>query len=290
MFKRTWIMMITALVLVVLMSACKGGDLAKDLTPIPTLPPGEEPTLINSLQSGAGAQTGSQMSQDQLVALGEQLFVPCQSCHGAADGVGPAFVGMGERAATRVDGMSAGAYLHESIVNPSAYVVPDFKDNIMPKSYGQSFSNDEVNALIAYILAKSGGETATVEPTAEPTQAEEPTAEPTAEAATPEPTQEAQPTEAAGPVGDATAGEKLFASSCAGCHGDTDGAGPARVGMGERAATRIAGMSAADYLHESIVEPGAFVVDGFSDIMPPTFGKNLSEQEISDIVAYLLTQ
>jgi len=289
-YKRTWIMSITALVLVVLMSACKGGDLAKDLTPIPTLPPGAEPTLINSLQSGASAQTGSEMNQDQLVALGEQLFVPCQSCHGAEDGVGPAFVGMGERAATRVEGMSAEAYLHESIVNPSAFVVPAFKDNIMPKSYEQTFSDDEINALIAYILAQSGGEaTATAEPTAAPTQAEAPTVEPTTEAATTEPTQEAAPTEAAAPVGDAAAGEKLF-TACAGCHGETDGAGPARVGMGERAATRVAGMSAEEYLHQSIVDPGAFVVDGFNNIMHSTFGENMSEQEISDLIAYLLTQ
>jgi mono/diheme cytochrome c family protein len=289
-FKRTWIMVITALVLVVLMSACKGGDLAKDLTPIPTLPPGAEPTLINSLQSGTGAQTGSTMSQDQLVTLGEQLFVPCQSCHGSQDSIGPAFVGMGERATTRVEGMAAEAYLRESIVNPSAFVVPDFKDNIMPKSYGQSFSDDELNALVTYILAKSGGETAAVvEPTPEPTQAEAPTAEPTVEAATEEPTQEAQPTEPAAPVGDAAAGKTLF-TSCAGCHGDTDGAGPARVGMGKRAATRIEGMSAADYLHQSIVEPDAFVVDGFTNIMPATFGETMSDQEISDLIAYLLTQ
>jgi mono/diheme cytochrome c family protein len=282
-------MVITALVLVVLMSACKGGDLAKDLTPIPTLPPGAEPTLINSLQGGTGAQAGSELSQDQLVAMGEQLFVPCQSCHGAENGVGPAFVGMGERAATRVEGMAAEAYLRESIVNPSAFVVPDFKDNIMPKSYGQSFSDNEISALVTYILAKSGGEAAVVQPTPEPTQAEEPTAEPTVEAATKEPTQEAQPTESAAPVGDAAAGKTLF-TSCAGCHGDTDGAGPARVGMGERAATRIEGMSATDYLHQSIVEPGAFVVDGFTNIMPATFGETMSDQEISDLIAYLLTQ
>jgi len=49
-------------------------------------------------------------------------------------------------------------------------------------------------------------------------------------------------------------------------------------------------MSAADYLHQSIVEPDAFVVDGFTNIMPATFGETMSDQEISDLIAYLLTQ
>ena len=45
----------------------------------------------------------------------------------------------------------------------------------------------------------------------------------------------------------------------------------------------------ADYIQESIVDPGAVVVDGFANIMPSGFGDSLYESEITDIVAYLST-
>lgn len=46
----------------------------------------------------------------------------------------------------------------------------------------------------------------------------------------------------------------------------------------------------AAYLQTSIREPGAFIVPDFPDmIMPRTYGEILSEQDINDLVAYLLT-
>jgi mono/diheme cytochrome c family protein len=255
--------------------ACSGGDLAEDLTPIPTLPKGEEPELVEALRAtpapavsapagGAGAESGAAPDVAQLVAQGKELFVQCEACHGAADGAGPALTGMGARAATRVAGLSAEAYLRQSIVQPSAYVVEGFPD-IMPKNYGEQFSEAELQALVAYILTETGG--------AEAAPAEETGGEAEAEMAA-----------------DPANGEKLFASNCGGCHGAADGAGPALTGMGERAASRVEGLSAEEYLHQSIVEPGAYVVEGFSNIMPATYGEKFSEQELNDIVAYILTQ
>jgi hypothetical protein len=60
--------------------------------------------------------------------------------------------------------------------------------------------------------------------------------------------------------------------------------------MGERAAERVAGQSAEEYLHESIVDPGAYVVEGFSNIMPPNSGEKFSDEELQDLIAYMLTQ
>ncbi len=60
--------------------------------------------------------------------------------------------------------------------------------------------------------------------------------------------------------------------------------------MGERAATRVDDMTAEEYLHESIVDPSAYVVDGFADIMPKSFADQFSDQELNDLVAYILTQ
>jgi mono/diheme cytochrome c family protein len=278
------------LLMAALLSACGGSKLAKNLTPIPTLPPGAEPTLVDALQgttaTPAQVVSGGQMTQDQLVAMGKDLFsTNCSACHGAQDGAGPSFTGMAERAATREQGKTAEQYIHESIVDPSAYVVDGFSD-IMPKDFASKFSDQELNALVAYIVADSGGGgQATPEATPEPTQEAAPTEAPTTEAA---PTE--APTEAAAPAGDPAAGAQLFATNCSACHGAQNGAGPSLTGMGERAATRIAGMTAADYIHQSIVDPGAYVVDGFANIMPKGFGDQFSAQEISDLIAYILTQ
>ena len=268
MFKRTWIASVLLLAATVMLGACSGGRLATDLTPIPTLPKGEEPALVDALLATpappvvtAAPETGDEgAGSAELVALGEELFVQCEACHGAEDGAGPAFPGMGERAATRVEGMSAEDYLYEAIVEPSAYVVEGFS-NIMPKNYGEQFTETELQALIAYILVAGGGETAVAEEDA-----------------------------VASAGGDATNGEALFAAACSGCHAAVDGAGPALPGMGERAATRVEGMSAEDYLYEAIVEPGAHLVEGFADIMPKTYGQQYDEAQLADIIAYILTQ
>lgn len=260
MLKRTWI--ILALMVgtgVLVLSACGSGDLAPDLTPIPTLPAGQEPDLKEAVSVAAVEDEGTP-DETQLLALGQELFTTtCTGCHGATNGAGPALTGMGERAAERVEGLSAAEYLHQSIVEPGAFVVENF-NNIMPATYGDQFSEDELDALVAYILAEGGaaGDASSTGDEAEP--------------------------------GDAANGETLFTQACAGCHGEKDGAGPGRPGMGERAAERVENLSAVEYLHQSIVEPGAFVVEGFSDIMPPTFGDQFSEDEINDLVAYMLTQ
>jgi mono/diheme cytochrome c family protein len=306
-FKRTWILWTVLLLIAALLSACGQSKLAKNLTPIPTLPPGTEPALVDALQGAtptpAQAASGGQMTQDQLVAMGKDLFsTNCSACHGAQDGAGPSFTGMAERAATREQGKTAEQYIHESIVDPSAYVVQGFSD-IMPKDFASKFSDQELNALVAYIMADSGGggqatPEATPEATTESAPTEQPTTEATQAAPTAEATQAAPTTEAtavptqaaAAPAGDPAAGEQLFATNCSACHGAQDGAGPALTGMGERAANRVAGMTAADYIHQSIVDPSAYVVDGFSDIMPKGFANQLSAQEINDLVAYILTQ
>lgn len=155
--KRTWMIFITALALSLLASACGSSNLAEDLTPIPTLAPGETPALVDALAQAPATQEASGEADgegggDALVAAGQELFAQaCAGCHGAQDGAGPALTGMGERAETRVEGMSAEEYLHESVVDPSAYIVPGFAD-IMPKQYEEQLSEDEIANLIAFML------------------------------------------------------------------------------------------------------------------------------------------
>lgn len=95
-------------------------------------------------------------------------------------------------------------------------------------------------------------------------------------------------------------GREIFAerilganAGCITCHSldaDTTLVGPSIAGVATRAATRVPGQTAEEYLRQSIVDPAAFVVDGFDpDRMPGDWGEVLTAAEIDSLVAYLLT-
>lgn len=100
--------------------------------------------------------------------------------------------------------------------------------------------------------------------------------------------------------GDPERGAQLFAQGqadappCSTCHQVVSGQvgfslGPDLVGIAERGATRVAGMTAAEYLRQSILEPHRYVVPGYRDMMYPDYRTQLTEQNIEDLIAYLLT-
>jgi mono/diheme cytochrome c family protein len=96
------------------------------------------------------------------------------------------------------------------------------------------------------------------------------------------------------PPGDATAGQNVFtAAGCAACHSlepEVKVVGPSLAGVATRAAARRPGYSAELYLYESMVQPNAYVVDGFQpDVMPRTFQETLTPQNLADLIAFLLT-
>lgn len=93
-------------------------------------------------------------------------------------------------------------------------------------------------------------------------------------------------------AGDPEAGAELFVSlGCNGCHaveGDTVMVGPSLAGLADRAGEMVEGLSAEEYVAQSIVEPDAHVVEGFNPgIMPPY--TDLSEADLAHLVAYLLS-
>lgn len=90
-------------------------------------------------------------------------------------------------------------------------------------------------------------------------------------------------------------GKELFGGKgrCATCHALAPDAvilGPSLNGNATRAETRIAGWSARDYIEESILNPDGFKVPGFENAqMDVTIAKQLTVDELNDLVAFLLT-
>jgi hypothetical protein len=66
--------------------------------------------------------------------------------------------------------------------------------------------------------------------------------------------------------------------------------GPSLAGIATRAGTRIPGMDAEGYIRDSIVNPGAYTVEGFVEgMMPEAVFDSLTPEEFEAVVSYLLT-
>lgn len=105
-------------------------------------------------------------------------------------------------------------------------------------------------------------------------------------------------------IGDPERGEEIFtkggsnnARACSRCH-SLDGSefrgGPTFQGIAERAGERVEGQSAVDYLVVSILSPSAYIVEGYDDTMGAgtdlQYAERLTEEDVNDLVAFLLTQ
>ena len=105
------------------------------------------------------------------------------------------------------------------------------------------------------------------------------------------------------PEGNAQAGETLAATlGCTACH-IVAPVGPAwlasadQPGIGSRSQTRLSEVdykgsakTPEQYLFEAIVLPDAYVVSGFAPgVMPGTYANSLTDQQMADLIAYLLS-
>lgn len=103
-------------------------------------------------------------------------------------------------------------------------------------------------------------------------------------------------------------GEKVFRDTtptCTACHSiepGQDGAGPTLAALGTRAEEIIASddyngeaTTAEEYIRESIIDPSKYLVPGDKyatgtmSLMPATYGKTLTDEELDNLVEYLLT-
>ena len=87
-------------------------------------------------------------------------------------------------------------------------------------------------------------------------------------------------------------GQTVFNLRCAQCHAtvpDTVVIGPSLNGIATLAETRVEGYEAEAYIERSILIPDFYLVEGFADTMPTNFGKELTSEELSAVVSYLMT-
>lgn len=98
------------------------------------------------------------------------------------------------------------------------------------------------------------------------------------------------------PDGDVASGAQLFEKpingvACTTCHriDDVNSAGPGMAGYGGRAGDAVSDESAEEYTYYSILRPSRHIVNGFSNVMPSDYEEKLTDQQVADLIAYLLT-
>jgi cytochrome c oxidase subunit 2 len=106
---------------------------------------------------GGGGEAGD--ADAQALAQGKQLFEAngCGGCHTLAD------AGTSAQTGPVLDDVLKGkdaAFIEESIAKPGAEIAKGFQD-IMPKTYGDSLSPDELDALVKYLEDVAAGSTRT---------------------------------------------------------------------------------------------------------------------------------
>ena len=216
----------------------------------------------------------SDASPEALAAAGEKIFNgagACTSCHGLGTrapnlltdhaGQGP----IGARCGARKPGMDCKAYLYESLVKPTAYVVPGFEP-IMP-DMSKQLSPDQLWAVVAFLQSQGGEVTVTASDLA--------------------PAAGASPAPAAGAAMSATLDPvQLYnEKGCVGCH-QLNGKG-GQVGP---PFDHIGAKHDATYIRRSILEPNADTAKGyekFAGTMPTTFGQQLSAAQLEALVKFL---
>lgn len=224
---------------------------------------------------------GGNVTAEQLVKAGEEIFKDkgtCEICHriGQKGTRAPDLAGVGGRAATRKPGMSAKAYLVESLLDPAAHLVEGYPA-IMPKADKPpiSLNRSEIWALVAFL--ESLGGVVTVKLDDIPKTAGAPAggaAAPAAELKLP---------------GDPKAGQALFMgkAACIACHkAGSIGVSPLGPDL-----SKIAKIQPPEYIMAKILDPASMgTVAGFPPgLMPQIFGQTLTAKEYVDVVSFILT-
>ncbi len=83
----------------------------------------------------------------------------CSNCHlptSEKTNIGPGLLNIKQRAATRVEGLSAAEYIYESITNSMGYTVEGFEADLMPQNWAEIYTDPEIFDIVAYLLTLEG--------------------------------------------------------------------------------------------------------------------------------------
>jgi cytochrome c551/c552 len=86
------------------------------------------------------------------------LTMGCGACHtleaaGTTGTIGPPLDELATVAGTRLAGLDATGYVEQSIVDPDAFISPGFPPGLMPKNFGQRLTPEQIQSLVAFLLA-----------------------------------------------------------------------------------------------------------------------------------------
>ena len=87
-------------------------------------------------------------------------------------------------------------------------------------------------------------------------------------------------------------GKQVFSRDCGACHSTTPGTiivGPSLAGIASQASQRVQGQDAYTYLLTSVMQPEAYLVEGYENLMPASLSKQLTGEELDAVIAYLQT-
>jgi mono/diheme cytochrome c family protein len=223
---------------------------------------------------------GGNVTPAQLVKAGEEIFHTkgtCEICHriGQKGTRAPDLAGVGARAAKTKPGMSAKAYILESLLHPGAYLVEGYP-NIMPAVDKPpiALNRSEVWAVAGFLESLGGTVDVTLNDIPATVGAGGSGGGAAAEVKIP---------------GDPKAGEVVFQGkgTCIACHkAGKIGASPVGPDL-----SQIAKIQTPDYIMKKILDPkGSGTVANYPPgVMPQDFGTRLTSKEYVDLVAFLLT-
>ncbi len=119
-----------------------------------------EPTATEPEASAAEAATLTAPTPEEVAPIFTKAG--CIGCHvipnipGAMGAVGPNLSEIGAVAATRVEGLSAVEYLHQSILEPNAFIAPECPSGpclpgLMLQNLGDILTPEEIDMVVAYL-------------------------------------------------------------------------------------------------------------------------------------------
>jgi cytochrome c oxidase subunit 2 len=119
-----------------------------------------------AVAGGGGGAGGAGGGAGAVAAQGKQLFTAngCGGCHtlaatGGNGTVGPNLNNLASSAAKfgKQLGQSPQQYVHDSIADPGKFTVPGFPKGVMPSTFGQQLSPQQLDALVKYLLSVGKG-------------------------------------------------------------------------------------------------------------------------------------